>query len=482
MHDLGRGRCTAADRARFARRRCVVLVLSCTHSCTLAPYCAYQPPASSDVPARLRAHHAALRSCPDRFAVRGNKEGKVRDLSSDAGWLGAQMPVREAYDWPRPKHCPAYSPKELRASICRIPTRYLLDLDAGLAVYMVQKTGMTALKEWWWCAFGTNHKTRPRARGLFTREPLHVGMVREPLARLVSAYNELLEFRTVTVELQPSGVRARLPNLANAEKLVLGTGDAAAMQRARARRAPTAAEANHTSRTLLHGLRTTSAIAWLVAGFSGEAETLLTPSPPPPPPMAGVPRARRGKKAQPPVPRVHGTLNESVRFRAFVRSLECTHRYVLWSHVASASAFLDASAVVESEKATLRARENYLCGARGVRTPRVPELLRQETLRDDLARVLHAVNASDRLGGRARAGRRPTCELSVANRASAGSETGFAPSAELRALVSGDAPLTRSVCRVYLQDYLCHGYELPRACREPGWECARDDEQSLQQS
>lgn len=466
-------------------------------------------PAPAGAAQRLLAHHAALRACARFTAPR-----TARNLTDADGWRGPQIPVRESDDWPRPQRCESASARAgLRAGRCAIPRRYLMSFDPALIVYMVQKTGQTTMRQWWTCAFNGNrsglpYRSRARPTRKFARAPLHVGMAREPLSRLVSAYGELLLWQTATAVLHPLRARVRLPDLATAEMVLLGAGAARRAQLARERDPPSPAAARATARALAQRLRSSAAHGWLLAGYHGDVERLLLPPPPRPP---GVPL-----RAMPPAAHARGHLDEAARFRAFVRTAECTPRYPLWSHLASASAFLLASA--EDEGASGPAARSALCGASALPTPRVRAVLRSESLGADLGRVLTRVNASGRLracllphanrarqpppgdasggvgmapaaGGVARApvagrgaGLTPGSAADVAAEGEDEEEDqrrAFPRAAEMRALVEGEDALARAACRLYVQDYVCFGYELPRACRQPGWECAPDEGDAL---
>ena len=162
---------------------------------------------------RLLAHHEALVGRCGMHAL-GPGPGEVtRALSTARGWQDASLPVYEHGDWPKPARCPAGPDPRISKNTCDFPTRFLVDRPHGVLVHLTWKAGITSLKKFWDCAFqarrfGGTIVVSPPGKG----EPrlLAVGMAREPVSRLLSAYEEILKRNTVDARVRGPGARSRL--------------------------------------------------------------------------------------------------------------------------------------------------------------------------------------------------------------------------------------------------------------------------------
>lgn len=119
-------------------------------------------------------------------------------------------------------------------------------------------------------------------------------------------------------------------------------------------------------------------------------------------------------------------------FRQFVRDVQCSWHFPNVEHLYTQSLFLGGNTSVPQP---------------------VDLLLRLESLDADIERLKHAVGYRQA----------DTCPLR-SERVAADKPRGVPSQPSLRALLESDPALLQDVCNVYMQDYLCLGYPLPRGC------------------
>ena len=119
-------------------------------------------------------------------------------------------------------------------------------------------------------------------------------------------------------------------------------------------------------------------------------------------------------------------------FRQFVRDVQCSWHFPNVEHLYTQSLFLGGNTSVPQP---------------------VDLLLRLESLDDDIERLKRAVGYRQA----------DTCPLR-SERVAADKPRGVPSQPSLRALLEADPALLQDVCNVYMQDYLCLGYPLPRGC------------------
>ena len=120
-------------------------------------------------------------------------------------------------------------------------------------------------------------------------------------------------------------------------------------------------------------------------------------------------------------------------FRQFVADLECSTRFPNSEHLYSQALFL---------------------GANTSRPQRIDTLLRLESLAADVAQLKRAVGYGNR---------KDACPLTT-ERSAADKPRAVPHASTLLALLRDEPGLLQSVCNVYMQDFICLGYPLPKGC------------------
>ena len=121
-------------------------------------------------------------------------------------------------------------------------------------------------------------------------------------------------------------------------------------------------------------------------------------------------------------------------FKTFLQELECVPTFEWWQHAASSSYFATKSVLADNHTGAL------------VPTS-IDSVIRHEALEEGLASNF-AARKSERSFPRENV--LPRKEETTRD--------------SLAQLLKDDLNLQQSVCRVYIQDYLCFGYPLPKTC------------------
>lgn len=423
--------------------------------------CPNDPIAPLDARRRLRMHHDQLvSSCG--YSSRGG---------SGDPWSATELHTYEDETWPKPRRCAGFLHGDAPPSIMLdVPRAFLRAPDNTFGLLLVWKAGVSTARHVWRCAFQQSPVEttlrKPRA---------WVGGCRDPLSRLISAYGEILRRVTSPMRSVTQNAVIRLPDGIDLHLLRASTNTTAYSEwrsfRAKLEaqagmplrrldqldrrlifspRMPPPAELEHPSpealRVVVDHVRKSPSTSWLYAGFKGTLPTSF------------------GGSSWDNITRVEGTLDESARFRAFLRALECVPKYFAWQHAATQSRFLS------------RLPSGHSRDSSPAMSPSVSSLVRQEFFELDLRRELQRANLTlghcrikrsnlSALPGAPGSGAKKKPIQSSKATAADLARMGFPEYSLLKAVLEADDSLVVAICNIFMQDYLCLGYPLPPACQ-----------------
>jgi hypothetical protein len=417
----------------------------------------------------------------------------VRNLSSEAGWSTAQLPVHSAFDWPLPPSCPPA--RHFRSAGAM---KGLFSSKFRLALYTVGKAGSTSLHQFWKCAFKGEHAYNIfRTPASAIPGPVASAITsREPRERMASAYTETLSWTSalhLVVGAQGGTAQLvvfpQLPHVREAGGYYTDVAKHPFRQLARdgwlVRHEGARAFGRSAYEDALRRLHASDS-AWILEAFvpsSGKRDELsmvdamLTADDTPL-------RHTDGKT----YPVLRGRWDERARFAAFMRAVQCNAVGPLIDH--ATDTFSWALSAMAGESRALRPGEQYVLGRTGDRTtPIEMRVVRTEQLNEDMARILAELNASAAAKVHARCGdvqqRNTGAHASASPEAPSGrrelalavakSSSAYASTSALMRFMDEDDALMRAVCRANWHDFACFPrFQLPRACdarHDPGWAC-----------
>eukprot|EP00899_Mesostigma_viride_P027493 jgi/Mesvir1/7929/Mv11851-RA.1 len=183
--------------------------------------------------------------------------------------------------------------------------------------------------------------------------------------------------------------------------------------------------------------------------------------------------------------------DEDVRFRAYIDAVECAHNFPWWEHTASQNAFFTIQHLAPSDG------NSTLPGFDPSEPPEFDEVLRMETYNQDVQRVFFSGRLTSNLSdgnplrrehtyvasADATEGGNATEEIRVAryNIGARYASNGVPRVAYLMNILHSDPTLLLRLCTVYMADYICFDYGLPKRCLAlVPWGIATLEEESLE--
>jgi len=376
--------------------------------------------------------------------------------ASDSPFAGHERTCRalvyEDREWPKPGHC-AGTP--VRAMQEWSNNEHVVSHRHRFVTHLTWKAGITSVQDWLKCTFGEEHAMDVKGRRAsperlsaeVSGSYLRVGMVREPLARFVSGYRELLLRRMLWGVTELKAVRRfgysvgypreSVPSWFK-QGLLPGPALAAGESPQRWLERVNCTEAVSMKQRGRHWLRACNpSTLW---GWVGIDPTT-------------------------------GAVDEQARLEAYVRAVECGLNFDMWAHTATQGYFFAGHYVDDSlDEQAMSSRAQY----RGLLRTRTDLVLKAERLDRDLpalkCRVDQALEAAreltadaDRACALQQLNANNTHFVSGSDNAGVWAE---ASATAVRGFLDSDERLVRRLCAVYMQDFICFGYALPHPCKE----------------
>eukprot|EP00958_Prasinococcus_capsulatus_P010428 scaffold1017_cov374-Prasinococcus_capsulatus_cf.AAC.24 len=144
------------------------------------------------------------------------------------------------------------------------------------------------------------------------------------------------------------------------------------------------------------------------------------------------------------------TIDHTKRLRAFVNAVQCSFKdFPNWAHAASMSYFMTQPHMQPSPASEERPEE----------PPELDFFIRQESFSQDVMEMMRKIGFSEEEL------RSSKCQLHHRNTASE-TRRGLLTAEEYLNILSKDEELLLKVCHIYIQDFVCFGYEMPNPCQQ----------------